>query len=656
MPNFYDDNEDLRWYVERGVDWDPLVRLTEYEMKAPDAPASVEEAVSGYRDILELVGGFVGDEVAPRWKELLHAHPRLVEGEVVEAPVVREVVEKLGQLGLFGINVPRELGGMNAPLLLFQLTQELIARADTSVCAHVGFHGGIAMAALLYSVLEGTTTFTSDPPRIVDTRFRELIEEIVAGRAWGSMDITEPGAGSDMAALRTRGELLADGTWVVTGQKVFITSGHGRWHFVIARTEDLASPNGADDAYAGLKGLSLFLVPAWDWGPGGATEGQKVWRATFDGVEEKLGHTASATVSISFERSPAFLVGERGRGFQQMLVLMNNARIGVGFECLGVAEAAWRAAKAYAATRPSMGKTIDRHEMIAEILEDMQTDIQGIRALAVSACWHEEVSQKVELVSRFLPLDPARKAALEAQQRVSRTRSRALTPLLKWLASERCVAIARQAIQVHGGSGYIVETGVERLLRDAMVFPIYEGTSQIQGLMVMKDTLLGVVKDPGGFLRDFAAAQWTSLTGDPLARRVAGLRLVALRAVRFLLLRLTGAKARELPLTDPGAWKAAFANWDPKRDFALAMLHAERLTSLLVDVAVADALLLQVERDPARADVLVRWLERAEPRARWRYDEIVTTGPRLLAILAASGAAASGAASTSASPLPSAAK
>ncbi len=655
MPqNFYDDNEDLRWYVERGVDWDPLVRLTEYEMGAPDAPASVEEAVGTYRDILGLVGGFVGDEVAPRWKELLHAHPRMENGEVVEAPVVREVVEQLGQLGLFGLTVPRELGGMNTPLLLFQLTQELIARADTSVCAHVGFHGGIAMAALLYSVLEGSTTFSSDPPRIVDTRFRELIEEIVAGRAWGSMDITEPGAGSDMAALRTRGEQLPDGTWVVTGQKIFITSGHGRWHFVIARTED----TDADDAYAGLRGLSLFLVPAWDWGPGGAAAGEKVWRATFDGVEEKLGHTASATVSISFDRSPAMLVGERGRGFQQMVVLMNNARIGVGFECLGVAEAAWRAAKAYAAARPSMGKTIDRHEMIAEILEDMQTDIQGIRALGVSACWHEEVAQKVELVSRFLPLAPARKAALEAQQRTSRKQSRALTPLLKWLASERCVAIARQSIQVHGGSGYIVETGVERLLRDAMVFPIYEGTSQIQGLMVMKDTLLGVVKDPVGFLRDFAATYWTSLTGDPLAARVAGLRLVALHAVRFLLLRLTATKVRELPLGDPAAWKAAFANWDPKRDFALAMLHAERLTSLLADAAVAETLLEQVARDPARADVLTRWLERAEPRARWRYDEIVTTGPRLLATLAsaATTVATSTAGATPSAPLSSAAK
>ncbi len=631
MANFYDDNADLRWYVDRGVDWELLVRLTEYEMKAPDAPATVAEAVEGYREILGLVGGFVGEEVAPRWKELLRAHPHLVDGDVVEAPVVREVTAQLAGLGLPGLNVPRELGGMNAPLLVFQLTQELIARADTSVCAHLGFHGGIAMAALLYSVLEGSTTFSADPPRIVDTRFRTLIDEIVAGKAWGSMDITEPGAGSDMAALRTRGELLPDGTWVVSGQKIFITSGHGRWHFVIARTEPVAE--GGD----GLKGLSLFLVPAWEWGP----DGEKRWCASFDGVEEKLGHTASATVTISFDRSPAFLVGERGRGFAQMLVLMNNARIGVGFECLGVAEAAWRAAKGYAATRTSMGKTIDRHEMIAEILEEMETDIQAVRALAVAACWHEEVAQKVALFTRFLPMDDARRAALEAQAARSRARSRALTPVLKWLASERCVNIARQAIQVHGGSGYIVESGVERLLRDAMVFPIYEGTSQIQALMVMKDTLLGVVKAPGRFVRDLMGAQWSALTAGGLPGRVAALRLTQLRAVRFLLTQLGVAKLGELPLTNPGAWKAAFANWDPKHDFALAMLHAERLISLSADAAVAETLLEQVARDPARAEILERWLERAEPRSRWRFDELVHTGPRLLAQLAARTPAAS---------------
>lgn len=629
MSSFYDDNEDLRWYVERGIDWEPIVRWTEYDWAAPDHPKDTAEAVETFKEILSLVGTVSAEEIAPRWRELDQGHPKLVDGQVVESAASQEVMATLGELGLAGLCVPRELGGMNAPLLLFQLTQELIARADTSICAHVGFHGGIAMAGLLYSVLEGSTTFEVSPPKIVDTRFREMIDEIVSGRAWGSMDITEPGAGSDMAAMRTKGEQLEDGSWVVSGSKIFITSGHGRWHFVIARTEE----SDAADAFAGLKGLSLFLVPAWNWGP----DGEKIMVASFDGVEEKLGHSASATVTISFDHSPAMLVGARGEGFKHMLVLMNNARIGVGFESLGVAEAAWRAARAYAAERPSMGKMIDRHEMIAEILENMQTDIQGIRALCVSACWHEELAQKLELVLRFVPLEEAQRTDLLRQQKRHKRKSRAMTPLLKWLAAEKAVEIARQSVQVHGGSGYITETGVEKLLRDAMVFPIYEGTSQIQALMAMKDNLMGAVNDPGRFIRRTAQTSWRSLSaGDPAERRVAGLRHIADKAIQFLLTRLAATKIRELPITDPGAWSKAMKSWDPKRDFALAMLHAERLTSLLTDAAVAEALWAQVGRDPARREVLERWLERAEPRCRARYDEITTTGLRLLGKLAQS--------------------
>jgi alkylation response protein AidB-like acyl-CoA dehydrogenase len=616
MGSFYDDNDDLRWYLERGIDWEPVVRLTEYDWSAADGPEDVAEAVEMYRDILSLIGTVVADEIAPRWRELDQAHSVLKDGEVTTAPVVDEVFSQLAELGFFGLSVPRELGGMNAPLLVFQLAAELLARADTSVCAHAGFHGGIALAALSYSIREGSVEFELDPPRITGTPYMELISEIVAGEAWGSMDITEPGAGSDMAAMRTRGEQLPDGSWVVTGQKIFITSGHGRWHIVIARTEEAE----------GLGAMSLFVVPAWQ-----EVDGRRVRTVSVDGVEHKLGHTASTTCTVSFDRSPARLIGKRGEGFKQMLLLMNNARIGVGFECLGVAEAAWRAARAYAAERPSMGKTIDQHEMIAQMLEDMQTDIQAIRAMGVTACWHEELAQKANIALTFLPLDDARRAELERDLRRHQRSSRRLTPLLKWYASEACVDIARKSIQIHGGSGYITETGVEKLLRDAMVFPIYEGTSQIQSLMVMKDTLMGVVKAPRRFLQQLTAARWRSLSArDPMEKRVAALQLTSLKAVQFLLTRLASAKARELPILDPGQWASVMADWDPKRDFALAMLHAERLTAILHDVAVAELLLEQARRDPAREELLIRWLERVECRCRFRYDEITTTGLRLL--------------------------
>lgn len=626
MPNFYTDNDDLRWYISRGLDWEPIVRLTEYDYQSEDGFTNAEEAVAFYEDVLTLLGEYSAESIAPRWKELDAAHPHLTDdGGVEEAPVVREITEGLYQLGVPSMCLPRELGGMSCPLILLQVQNELLCRADVSIGAHMGFHGGIALAALVYSIMEGTTEFQHDPPAISKTRFRDCVEQIAGGGSWGSMDITEPAAGSDMAALRTRAEQDADGNWFVTGQKIFITSGHGRWHFVIARTEVAGE---GDDAFAGLKGLSMFLVPAMD------DAGQR-GPVQVAGVEEKLGHNASATCTISFERAPAQLIGQRGEGFKYMLVLMNNARVGVGFESLGLMEAAGRAAETYAADRVSMGKTINQHEMIAEMLETMETERAACRALAMQAAWHEELSQKMDLATKHLPLDEARKREMEAEMKRHAKRSRFLTPLLKWYAAERAVDHARLAVQIHGGSGYIREYGVEKLLRDAMVFPIYEGTTQIQALMVMKDNLLGVVRDPGAFARTLAQLRWRSLSAaQPMERRVASLLLAAQQSIQFLVSRLAASKLRELRHVGLSEWPMVFQNWDPKRDFALAMLHADRLSSMLLDATVAELFWEQSRKDPDRRDLLERWLELAEPRSRYNAERITKTGSRLLKKLA----------------------
>ncbi len=627
MANFFDDNEDLNWYIETGLDWEPIVRLTEYDWKAEDGFTDAGEAVDFYKDVFNLVGEFAATEIAPRWAELDAAHPHLAEGEAVQAPVTQAIFAALKELALHGKCLPRALGGMNCPLLVFQINSEMFARADVSTCTHIGFHGGMAMAALSYSVMEGTTKVQSDPPRILETRFREAIEEIASGEAWGSMDITEPGAGSDMARLRCKGEQAEDGSWTVSGEKIFITSGHGKYHFVIAKTEEADE----DDPMAGLKSLSMFLVPAYEQ----AEDGSKRWLATLSGCEEKLGHNASATCSIVFDETPAHLIGERGEGFRYMLLLMNNARVGVGFEAIGAMENAYRAALAYARERPSMGKTIDRHEMIADMLEEMQTDIQVSRALCMEAAWHEELGQKLRLFADLLDLPEEEAAAARKQMKRHQMKARALTPLLKWFASEKSVEVACRSIQIHGGSGYIAEYGVEKILRDAMVFPIYEGTSQIQALMAMKDNLLGIVKNPKRFLARSAQNRWKAMSAvDPLERRVAALRNTANQTLRFLLTRLLGTKLKELPSTSPGSWSALLTDWDPKRDFALALLHAERLCSLLTDAAAGEVLWAQQEKDVTRRELLERFLERAECRARHNHHIITTTGPRLLSVLA----------------------
>ncbi len=626
MPSFLSDNEDLGFYLGDGIDWDALAGLSERGYRDADGFRSAAEARAFYRDVAATVGEFAARDVAPFVEELDRQAFRIEAGEVLVPPRLDTICHKLAALGLHGLNLPRELGGMNAPMLLYFVNCELLARADISVMAHHGFHGGTAMAMLVLSLMEGSTQLESRTGRITRTRWSSEIAEIIAGRAWGSMDITEPGAGSDMAALRTTASEGPDG-WTLTGEKSFVTSGHGKYHFVLARTE---AP--AEDG-AGLRGLSLFLVPAYR----DEADGTRTRLAGIQRVEDKLGKHASATVALGFDRTPAQLVGKRGEGFRLMLEFMNHARLGVGFESIGLCEAAFRMARAYAAERRSMGKPLARHELIADYLSEMESDIVGLRALSMDAAFNDEVAYKLEL---FGALGASREQA-RARAREHARRARRATPLLKYLAAEKAVEMARRCVQIHGGNGYMRGFGPEKLVRDALVLPIYEGTSQIQALMAMKDTLSAVIRAPQRFVARVAAARLRAAsTRDPLAARVARLQQLSLSAQQRLFTRTVAQKlesVRKMPLR---GWPAELvARWNPKRDFAFALLHAERLTRLLADEAIAEALLAQTRAQPQRRVWLERHLERAEPRARFLLDEITTMGERLIVELRATASA-----------------
>ena len=629
MPSFFTDNEDLLFYFERGIDWEPLVKVSEHGFHSAEGFKSTAEAVQFYREVAEMMGELIATEIAPRAAAVDRESARLEGGEAAQGPAIDHIFGAIKQAELHRLCLPRELGGLNAPLLVYFLGAEMMARADASVMTHHSFHGGMAMAMLAYSVQESTTEFEPTTGAITRTRFADAIDEITRGDAWGCMDITEPDAGSDMAALRARGEQDDDGRWFVTGQKIFITSGHGKYHFVIARTEQAAA---TDDAFAGLAGLSMFLVKAYDDQP----DGTRTRYVALERVEEKLGHHGSVTAALSFDRAPAELIGKRGEGFKYMLTLMNNARVGVGFESIGVAECAYRMAQAYADERRSMGKVIARHEMIADYLEEMRTDVQALRALAVASAYHEEMAQKLAIAESF-----ADRSSPETRARVGRelTRHRGLsrryTPLLKYLAAEKAVEIARRNIQIHGGVGYTSEYGAEKLLRDALVLPIYEGTSQIQSLMAMKDALLAAIKRPKAFVARLAQAEWRARSArDPLERAVARLQALSLSGQQHLLTRTAAGKLRSLSGTPLRTWKRALTKaWDPKRDFALAALHAERLMLLLAHEAIGELLLAQAQAHPERRELLERWLERAELRSRAVHEELTTRGARLLATL-----------------------
>ncbi len=622
MTSFLLDNADLQYYLGEGLDWETLVRLTERGQNGGEGFAGTAEALAFYRETAALVGELVAGDIAPHSAEIDREGVLFSRGEATFPPRLQGITRQISDLGLHGLVLPRELGGMNAPMVMYFVVGELLARADAGLMSHFGFHGGIATAMLVLSMLEGTTELDPGTGKVLRTRWGDAIREIASGQAWGSMDITEPDAGSDMAALRTRAERDADGRWLISGQKIFITSGHGKYHFVIARTDP--------DPRAGLAGLSLFMVPAYrDEAGGGRTR-----LATLDRVEEKLGHHGSVTVAVTFDRTPGELVGRPGDGFRHMLEIMNHARVGVGFQSIGLGEASFRLARAYAAERRSMGKTIDRHEMIADYLDEMESDLVGLRALSMYGAFHDEVAQKQSLFGRFLPPVNGSTESGMREARWHRAAARRATPLVKYLSAEKAVEIARRSLQIHGGNGYMREFGAEKLLRDALVMPIYEGTSQIQALMAVKDTLGGIIKHPQAFVRRTAQARWRALSAQGHEKRVARIQQLSLSAQQHLALGTVAARVSSVKNQPMSTWVGKlFQPLDPKRDFSLALLHAERLTRLLADEMIAEVLLEQAQRHPERRVWLERHLDRAEPRARFLHDEITTTGPRLLAKL-----------------------
>jgi alkylation response protein AidB-like acyl-CoA dehydrogenase len=626
MAHFIRDNPDLQFYLEQWIDWDQLREMSEIRDNDPDAPVDGKEAKEFWLEVLDLIADFAANEVAPHAQELDRAGVSLEQGEVIFPARLDGIFEQIAAMGLHGICLPRELGGMNCPLFLYMVQCELMSRADVSVMTHHGFHGGMATAMLLYSLEEGSTVY-DDSLEITDTRFAGPIAEILSGEAWGCMDITEPDAGSDMGALRCVAELDEEGQWLITGQKIFVTSGHGRYHFVIARTEEKS-----EGAFGGLAGLSFFLVETFEDNP----DGSRTRYAQIERVEEKLGHHASATVTVNFDRTAGQLIGNRGEGFKQMLLLMNNARIGVGFESLGLSEAAWRMAAEYASVRQSMGKAIDQHEMVADMLDEMRSSVEGLRALCMRAAMLNESYQRKRLRLNHQPIeDDSERKVLEAEVAELKIRTRELTPLVKLVGSEIAVSLARMAVQIHGGCGYTTEYGAEKLLRDAMVLPIYEGTTQIQALMATKDNLMGVTKDPARFARRLAKHwQRSMFADDPLERRVAALRHGSLTAIRTLLTRVVKHKYGVAKTNPELTLAKAFKNWDPGSDFAPALLHAENLSWLLADAATAEELWQQTMVHEERRAVLERFIERAEVRANDRKHRIQHTGDRLLATLA----------------------
>ena len=470
MASFLTDNEDLLYYLNDGVDWASLAEVTEYGWRAPDGFKNGVDAKQFYVEVATMMGELVAEQIAPRAAKIDREGTHLENGEAVESPSMKEAFDAINAAEMHKLCIPRELGGLNAPLLLYFLCGEMVARADLACMNHFSFHGGMAMAALAYSVNEGTTdvrhAVAAASRRRASPRRSARSRAARPGAAWTSPSPTPAATWPRCARARSRTRRATgsspgrrSSSPPATASTTSSSPGPRR-----RRTRTIRSP--ACTACRCSSSRRTTTCP----------DGTRKRHVTLERIEEKLGHHGAVTAALSFERAPARLIGKRGEGFKYMLVLMNNARVGVGFESIGLAQAAYNMAKAYAEERRSMGKAIARHEMLADYLDEMQTDIQAMRALGVAGAFHEEMSRKLELIGKFTetgkPEDAARnKRALKKHTALARR----FTPLLKYLATEKAVEIARRNMQIHGGVGYT--QGVRR--REAA--PRLAGPARLRG-------------------------------------------------------------------------------------------------------------------------------------------------------------------------------
>ncbi len=616
MANFYLDNDDLRFNIEN-QEWEKLFPLIEPDPSDPDAPRNVAEAKVLYHEFLRSLGEYIAEQIDPKTHLMDEEHPTLKDGEMIDAPTMRGFIKGLAEMGAMAMPFSRHVGGYNLPWVIANGVCEMTARADVSLMTYYGFFSGIGLAFQFFAIEEGS--FTAKNKKIINTRFDHAIRDLVAGKTCGAMCLTEPQAGSDLGQIRTTATLKEDGYWYLNGQKIWITCGHGEHHLVLARSEDQKTA-------PGLKGLSLFYVPAHI-----EKNGTMVRNFEIGGQEKKMGQHSSVTVTLNYDDARGELVGQRGHGFRNMLLVMNDARLLVGYEGIGLSEKAYRMAKAFAEERVAMGKKISDHEMIADYLDEMDVEIKGLRCLAFNAGFHEELSNRLKAHLRIdTEMSEEELKVREAEYKDNKWQARLSTPLVKFYASEYAVRAARLCMQIMGGVGYMKEYHAERLMRDALILPIYEGTSQIQALMVLKDHLQHAMRNPAKFISKMASSKFETLSArSPEERQLARLKSLYYSAMQTIMTRMVADKFGDLKdkaLTD---WKAAFLKtWNPKTDFSFGLLHAERFCQITSKLWIAKALVKQALRvtdvavQKERLLLATRFMERAEPKMRGLLYEI----------------------------------
>lgn len=461
MANYYTDHPEIEFHLDHPL----MKRIVELKEKGyadkdqfADAPVCYEDAIENYKRVLDITGDVAANIIEPNSESVDLEGPHLVDGRMVYASKTVENIDATCKAGLWGVSMPRKYGGLNLPNVVFSMLSEVISAADA------GFQNIWSLQSCIDTLYE----FGSEEQR------EKYIPRVCEGASM-SMDLTEPDAGSDLQRVMLKATQDEDGTWRLNGVKRFITNGDSDIHLVLARSEE-----GTHDG----RGLSMFI---YDKQSGGVTVRH---------IEHKLGIHGSPTCELVFKNAKAELCGSTRMGLiKYVMALMNGARLGIAAQSVGVEQEAYNEGLSYAKERMQFGKKIISFPAVYDMLSRMKAKLDAGRSLLYQTARYVDLYKALENIGRDRKLTPEERQELKKWNRLAD----AFTPLAKGTNSEWANQNAYDAISIHGGSGFIMEYKSQRLFRDARIFSIYEGTTQLQVVAAIRyitnGTYLNIMKE-----------------------------------------------------------------------------------------------------------------------------------------------------------------
>ncbi|KGF50197.1 acyl-CoA dehydrogenase family protein [Prevotella disiens] len=462
MANYYTDQPEIEFHLNHPL-MKRIVELKERNFadkdKYEDAPVNYEDAIENYKRILDITGDVAANVIEPNSESVDLEGPHLVDNRMQYASKTYENLKATRQAGLWGVSMPRQYGGLNLPNVVFSMLSEMISAAD----------GGFQNIWSLQSCIDTLYEFGNDEQRA------KYIPRICNGETM-SMDLTEPDAGSDLQRVMLKATFdEKENCWRLNGVKRFITNGDSDIHLVLARSEE-----GTHDG----RGLSMFI---YDKRNGGVDVRH---------IEHKLGIHGSPTCELVYKNAKAELCGDTKMGLiKYVMALMNGARLGIAAQSVGVSSEAYKEGLNYAKERAQFGKKIITFPAVYDMLSRMKAKLDAGRSLLYQTARYVDIYKALEDIARDQKLTAEERQEMKKYKRLAD----AFTPLAKGINSEYANQNAYDSISIHGGSGFIMEYKCQRLYRDARIFSIYEGTTQLQVVAavryIINGTYLNIMKE-----------------------------------------------------------------------------------------------------------------------------------------------------------------